>query len=261
MTYLLRAIHIGKSFGATPVLDDVSLAISQGDVACVIGAPRSGKTTLLRCLNLLDHIDQGFVEYGGLRVIEGHHANGTAASTNGSNGLGSKRPRQSRADKRAIRIRVDENHLRRKIGFVSQTADLLPAKTVLQNVIEGPVRVLGVKRSEAAEHAHELLRMVEMLDHETDFPTDLSLAQRRRVALARAMAMKPEVLLVDELTTGIYPSEAADLLELIRRIQSSHQTALVMVAHHLEFTRSIADQVMYLEQGRIVERGTPRTHP
>jgi polar amino acid transport system ATP-binding protein len=272
---LLRTCRIGKVLQGRPVLDDVTLSIRAGESICLIGESGAGKTTLLRCLNLLEHIDEGFIEYGGHRVIAGDPPTGPAPTvTTGTNGAGTTNgngnghahanggtasaasaTRRKRAAGR--RITVNENHFRRKFGAVLDGGCLLPSRTVLENVVEGPLHVLRQKRRDVTARAREWLIAVGLSERADAYPGDLTVAERRRAALARALVMKPEVLLLDEITMGLYPTEAAALLDTVATARSLHNAATVMVTHHLEFVLRFADKVCFMEGGRITQQGPP----
>ncbi len=240
MTQLLKAVNIGKSYGGTPAMEDVTLSINQGEVICILGATGAGKTTLLRCLNLLEPIDRGVIDYGGHRVIEGV-VKRTGPPWN----------------RRNYRLRVNPNRYRRNFGVVHQSDSLYPSRNVLDNVMEGPIYVLRQKRSLVQQIAVELLRAVRMDDRLRAFPCDLTREQRQRVALARAIAMKPDILLLDEMTRGLDPRHIAGLLEIIRELREFHNAAMVITTNHVRFAGKIAHNICYMEGGRIVQKGTP----
>ncbi len=244
MSSLLVASGLGKSFDGKPVLDDVSLSLHPNEVICLIGKSGGGKTTLLRCLNLLDYIDTGKIEFAGQQVIEG---------------LPGQRPPRWKfwSDANGVRLNTNEDQYRRHFGVVFQSFNLFPNKTVLQNLIEGPVYVSSVKPDEARRVARQCLDSVGMAGREKAYPNELSGGQQQRVAIARALAMKPDVLLLDEITSALDPPRVASVLDVIRKIRQDSETAMIVVTHHIEFAREIADRVCFLENGRIIEEGEP----
>ncbi|MHC5114321.1 MAG: ATP-binding cassette domain-containing protein [Planctomycetota bacterium] len=247
MPQLIRAHRIGKTFEGTSVLQNLSLTVLQGEIICLLGPTGAGKTTLLRCLNLLDLIDDGFIEYGGHRVIE----TGTNENGNG-NGNGNGHARRRRR-----RVHVHPDRFRRKFGFVFRSQNLLPTRTVLENMIEGPVYALRQRRADAERHALDLLDVIHLGHRAQSYPDALPPEERQRIAVARALGMKPEILLMDEITSDLYPPQVVTLLQTIRDLRAIHNAAMIIVTHHLEFASRIADRVWYIEDGRMIEDGPP----
>jgi polar amino acid transport system ATP-binding protein len=212
-----------KSFGPNEVLKGVDLSLGAHQVICLIGASGSGKSTLLRCVNLLEPIDEGRIWLLGQEV--------TAPG-------------------------VDENAVRRHVGIVFQSFNLFPHMTVLRNVTLAPVKVLGTSRPAAEQEARELLRRFGLADKESDFPDRLSGGQQQRVAIVRALAMRPQILLLDEVTSALDPELVAEVLDLIRELATGGMTMLI-ATHEMGFARDIADRVCFLEDGLIVEDAPP----
>jgi polar amino acid transport system ATP-binding protein len=232
MTRPLVAIRsVSKNFGEFQALKGVSLDVWAGEVLCLIGASGSGKTTLLRCINQLTSIDSGGIwldgELLGLREANGKLHRLTA--------------------KEIARQRL-------KTGMVFQRFNLFPHKTALENITEGPVQVQGRKREEARADAIELLRRVGLATKADAYPAQLSGGQQQRVAIARALAMKPMLMLFDEPTSALDPELVGEVLAVMKELARSGMTMMV-VTHELGFAREVADTVVYMDQGVIVESG------
>lgn len=226
---MIEARGVGKSFGATRVLRDVSLTLGKGEVVAVIGPSGSGKSTFLRCLNHLETIDEGSIS------VEGE----TLAAA-GSDGRSRYAPD------------ADVRRLCRKMGMVFQSFNLFPHMTVLQNIIEAPVTVKSMKAEEAVPRAEELLRKVGLLNKRDNYPSRLSGGQKQRVAIARALAMEPEIMLFDEPTSALDPELTVEVLRTMRQLAEEHMTMLV-VTHEMGFAREVAQRVVFMDQGQIVE--------
>ncbi|MET3927422.1 amino acid ABC transporter ATP-binding protein [Devosia sp. 2618] len=224
--------RVSKVYNNTLVLDDVSVSIEAGSVCALIGPSGSGKSTLLRCIN-------GLVDFEGGRVKVGDIAVGEVGSAGGA------RPWTER----------EASQLRRHIGIVFQQFNLFPHRTVLDNVTEAQQLVLGRSRDEAVEKAMGHLRRVELADRAQAFPGELSGGQQQRVAIARALAMDPSVILFDEVTSALDPELALEVGKVVRDL-SADGTTMVVVTHELDFARDVADMVVLLERGRVVEAGT-----
>ena len=218
---VLEDVH--KSFGKLQVLKGIDLELDEHEVVCLIGASGSGKSTLLRCVNLLEPIDRGRI------VVEGEEI--TASG-------------------------VDVNRIRRRIGIVFQAFNLLPHMTVLRNVTLAPMEALGMPRKEAQARAHELLERFGLGDKRDDFPDRLSGGQQQRVAIVRALAMKPDIMLLDEVTSALDPELVAEVLHVIRELASGGMTMLI-ATHEMGFARDIAKRVCFLDAGVILEQGPP----
>ncbi|MCW2752573.1 MAG: peptide transporter ATP-binding protein [Aeromicrobium sp.] len=220
---MLRADAVRKSFGDHEVLKGIDLDIAEGEVICLIGASGSGKSTLLRCLNLLEQVDDGDIWLNDQEITD---------------------------------PRVDVDKVRRSVGIVFQAYNLFPHLSVLDNIVLGPVKVLGHRRTDAHARAVELLGQIGLADKAKAYPDALSGGQQQRVALVRAMAMQPKVLLLDEITSALDPMLVGDVLDVIRSLRSEGMT-IVMATHEMSFAREIADRVVFLCEGQIEEIGTP----
>ncbi|MGF1657896.1 MAG: ABC transporter ATP-binding protein [Rubrimonas sp.] len=229
----LSIAGLRKSFGAVPVLRGVSIEARRGDVIALIGASGSGKSTLLRCVNLLETPDEGEISVGGER-IEIHH---------GKRGPGAKDPEKLR-------------RIRAKLGFVFQSFNLWSHMTVLENLVEAPIHVLGLPRAEAEARALRLLARVGLPERGDAYPIQLSGGQQQRVAIARALCMEPEVLLFDEPTSALDPELVGEVLSVIRSLAEEGRTML-LVTHEMGFCREVATRVVFLHQGMIEEEGPP----
>lgn len=219
----LRIEHVRKSFGNKLVLDDVSLTVAEHDVVCLIGASGSGKSTLLRCINLLEPIDDGEIWLDGRDVSE---------------------------------PRLDPNPIRARIGMVFQSYNLFPHMTVLRNITLAPTIVRTTRRSEADNAARSLLHRFDLADKADAYPDQLSGGQQQRVAIIRALAMQPELMLLDEITAALDPVLVGEVLGVVREMRSSGMTML-LATHEMGFAKEIADTVCFLHRGRILEQGPP----
>jgi polar amino acid transport system ATP-binding protein len=219
----IRLEGLRKSFGASEVLRGIDLAVAAHEVICLIGASGSGKSTLLRCINLLEPIDSGRISVLGQDL--------TAPG-------------------------VDQNLVRRYIGIVFQSFNLFPHMNVLQNVTLAPVKALGIPRAQARDQARELLGRFGLLDKEAEYPDRLSGGQQQRVAIVRAMAMHPQIMLLDEVTSALDPELVAEVLDVIRELAAGGMTMLI-ATHEMGFARDIASRVCFLEEGTIVEDAPP----
>jgi len=232
MTKPLVAIRsVSKNFGEFQALKNVSLDIWPGEVMCLIGASGSGKTTLLRCINQLAAIDSGGIWLDGDLL-----------------GVREQGGRLHRLSEREI------GRQRLKTGMVFQRFNLFPHKTVLENITEGPLQVQGRKSGEVRAEALELLRRVGLSAKANSYPAQLSGGQQQRVAIARALAMKPMLMLFDEPTSALDPELVGEVLAVMKELAKSGMTMLV-VTHELGFAREVADRVVYMDQGAIVEQG------
>jgi polar amino acid transport system ATP-binding protein len=218
---LLDGVH--KSFGKLEVLRGVDLVLEEHEVVCLIGASGSGKSTLLRCVNLLEPINRGRI------VVEGQEI--TARS-------------------------VDVNRIRRRIGIVFQAYNLFPHMSVLRNVTLAPTLALRKSRAEAETEATALLQRFGLADKRNDYPDSLSGGQQQRVAIVRALAMQPDLMLLDEVTSALDPELVAEVLEVIRELAAAGMTMLI-ATHEMSFARDIADRICFLDEGVILEQGPP----
>jgi polar amino acid transport system ATP-binding protein len=214
---------IRKSFGTNEVLKGIDLSVAPHEVVCLIGASGSGKSTLLRCTNLVEPIDAGRV------VVEGEEI--TASG-------------------------VDADRVRRKIGIVYQSFNLFPHMTVLRNITLAPREALKMDRKTAEGHAISLLERFGLADRKGEYPDRLSGGQQQRVAIVRALAMRPSLMLLDEVTSALDPELVAEVLSVIRELAKEGMTMLI-ATHEMGFARDIADRVCFLEEGRILEQGPP----
>ena len=228
---MLQAIDIVKSFGAEDVLRGVSLRVSRGEVVAIIGRSGSGKSTLLRCLNHLETIDSGSIVIGGETLAESD-ASGRA---------------QYRTDSELRRICL-------KMGLVFQDFNLFPHYSVLKNLTLPQTAVLRRSKEEAKAKAMALLEKVGLADKANEYPCNLSGGQCQRVAIARALAMDPEILCFDEPTSALDPQLTHEVLSVIRALADEQRT-MIVVTHEMNFARDVADRVIYMENGLIVEDG------
>ena len=228
-----------KSFGGREVLRDVDLDVAPGEVVVILGPSGSGKSTLLRCLNHLERPDNGYVRVGGDLI-----GYGEGGARRGETVLRELHPR-------------DVARQRRHIGMVFQQFNLFPHFTVLENLTEGQ-HADGVPADEAARRGRELLARVGLAGREDSYPSQLSGGQQQRVAIARTLAMRPDVVLFDEPTSALDPELVGEVLAVIRDLAESGMT-LVVVTHEIGFARDVADTVIFMDDGRIVETGRPAT--
>ncbi|NLP50276.1 amino acid ABC transporter ATP-binding protein [Bacillus sp. RO1] len=224
MSNKIEVIDLNKSFGDLHVLKDISLTVKNKEVVCLIGASGSGKSTILRCLNFLELKDSGSI------VIDGNE----------------------------VDVKKDNlNKVRQKVGMVFQHFHLFPHKTVLQNVMEAPIQVEGLKKPEAKKRASELLAKVGLSDKEDVYPEKLSGGQKQRVAIARSLAMRPDVMLFDEPTSALDPELVGEVLKTMKELAEEGMT-MVVVTHEMGFAQEVADRVIYMHDGKIVEEGPPQ---
>lgn len=220
---MIELNNIRKSFGKNVVLEDVSLEIKAGEVVVVIGPSGSGKSTLLRCINKLEKIDSGEIKIDGKIMNE---------------------------KKSSVR------EMRKKVGMVFQSFNLFPHLNVKQNIVLGPVHALGISSSEVDKTADELLVKVGLLEKKTAFPSELSGGQQQRIAIARALAMKPKVMLFDEPTSSLDPELVGEVLAVMKQLAKEGMT-MVVVTHEMNFAREVADRVVVMADGGIIEDGKP----
>jgi polar amino acid transport system ATP-binding protein len=219
----LRVEGVHKSFGRLEVLRGIDLDVAEHEVVCVIGTSGSGKSTLLRCINLLEPIDRGRI------VVEGQEI--TARG-------------------------VDVNRIRQRIGIVFQAFNLFPHMSVMRNVTLGPTEALGMSKAEAEALGSELLSRFGLVDKKDDYPDRLSGGQQQRVAIVRALAMRPDIMLLDEVTSALDPELVAEVLNVIRELAAGGMT-MVIATHEMGFARDIAKRVCFLDDGVILEEGPP----
>lgn len=230
-TTRVRAEGLRKTFGENVVLDGVDLSVAEGSTTAILGPSGSGKTTLLRSLNALTPPDDGVVEIDDVGVDFG-------------------------ALPRGRRGREQVERLRRQSAMVFQSHELFPHRTVLGNLIEGPVQVQGVPEAEAVEHARALLDQVGLAGREDAYPSQLSGGQQQRVGIARALALRPKAVLLDEPTSALDPELVGEVLAVVRDLATEGWTS-VIVTHEVRFAEQVADQVVFIDGGVVVEHGPP----
>ncbi|MEI2714189.1 MAG: amino acid ABC transporter ATP-binding protein [Nocardioides sp.] len=220
---LLHVSDLRKSYGERVVLHDIDLSVESGEVVCLIGSSGSGKSTLLRCINLLEHIDDGIIEFNGVEISD---------------------------------PRVNMKAVRRDMGMVFQAYNLFPHLSVLDNVCLAPVRVHGRSRREVEAEVRALLARFGLAEHGDKHPDRPSGGQQQRVALVRALACRPKLLLLDEITAALDPELVGDVLEAVREL-AREGTTLILATHEMSFARDVATTVCFLDAGRILESGPP----
>ena len=218
----MRDVH--KTFGKVEVLKGISLNVMKGEVICIIGPSGSGKSTLLRCVNALVPIERGSI------LVEGQEVNDP---------------------------KLDKLALRRKVGMVFQQYNLFPHKTALDNIMMAPIHVLKRDKQEVEAQARALIRKVRLEGKEESYPGELSGGQQQRIAIARSLAMNPDVMLFDEVTAALDPETVKDVLVTIRQLAEEGMTC-VIVTHEMGFAREVADQVYFTDKGVLVENGPPK---
>lgn len=220
---MIKITSLSKWYGKLKVLDNIDLEVAPSEVVVVIGASGSGKSTLLRCVNFLEKAQKGAIDIDGIQITH----------------------------------KTKKLHLiRRDVGMVFQHFNLFPHKTVLGNVIEGLLQVKKLHREEALKIGHEMLEKVGMSDKAEVYPSVISGGQKQRVAIARALAMSPKIMLFDEPTSALDPELVGEVLRVMKQLAVEGMT-MVVVTHEMGFAREVADRVIYMDEGRIVEQGTP----
>jgi polar amino acid transport system ATP-binding protein len=222
---IIAIADVHKSFGEVEVLKGLSFDVAKGEVICIIGPSGSGKSTLLRCINALIPINKGSIKVEGLEVHDPE---------------------------------LDQLALRRKVGMVFQQFNLFPHKTAIENVMMAPVHVLKQDKAEVEEQAHRLMAKVRLQDKEQSYPGELSGGQQQRVAIARSLAMNPQVMMFDEVTSALDPETVKEVLFTIRELVEEGMTCL-LVTHEMGFAREIADHMYFTDNGVVVEHGPPST--
>lgn len=230
---ILEVSNLSKKFGKLEVLKDISLSVEKGQVVAIIGPSGSGKSTLLRCINQLEKADGG-----NIRVCKKDML------------VQNKKGRTVYADAKTLR------KIRLEIGLVFQNFNLFPHMTVLANVIEAPMRVLKMPKSEAIKTAMELLEKMGLSEKAQSYPCELSGGQQQRVSIARALALNPEVLFFDEPTSALDPELTGQVLKVIKELAEENMT-MVIVTHEMAFARDVANHVVFMDGGYIIEQGTP----
>jgi len=217
--------NVHKAFGSLEVLKGVSFDVMKGEVICIIGPSGSGKSTLIRCINALNDIQQGSI------LVEGQEVNDPD---------------------------LNKLELRKKVGMVFQQYNLFPHKTALENIMMAPIRVLKRDKSETEEFARQLVKKVRLEGKENSYPGELSGGQQQRVAIARSLAMKPDIMLFDEVTAALDPETVGEVLLTIKELAQDGMTC-ILVTHEMGFAREVADHIYFTDQGLIVEHGPPKS--
>ena len=220
---MIHVNNLYKSFGKNDVLKGIDEHIEKGEVVVVIGPSGSGKSTFLRCLNLLEVPTSGEIIFEGKNITD---------------------------------KKVDINKIREKMGMVFQQFNLFPHKTVLQNLTIAPVKVKGLSKEQAEKKAMELLKRVGLTDKAKAYPSSLSGGQKQRIAIARALAMEPDVMLFDEPTSALDPEMVGEVLSVMKDLAKEGMT-MVVVTHEMGFAREVGDRILFMDNGNIVEQGTP----
>ena len=231
---MVRFMNVTKRYGSLTVLENLDLDVAVGEMVTIIGPSGSGKTTVLRMLMTLETIDDGVIYVDGKPLTH--------------------------MERRGRLVPADERYLRKmrsSIGMCFQHFNLFPHMTALQNCMEGPVQVLGLSKAEARARSEELLDMVGMIEKKDQHPSRLSGGQQQRVAIARALAMRPKVMLFDEVTSALDPEVIGEVTNVIRRLVAEHNLTMLMVTHQMGFARDISDRVCFFFGGKIEEQGTP----
>jgi polar amino acid transport system ATP-binding protein len=232
---ILRLEGLSKSFGAVRAVREVDLVVEPGQVVCIVGPSGCGKSTLLRCINFLEEPDAGYVYINGEPM--------------GARPVDGRRRRDSDAN---------INRMRSRIGMVFQQFNVWPHLTALGNVVTPQIRVGGRSRSEAERRGRELLERVGLSDKADAYPAELSGGQLQRVAIGRALAMDPELMLFDEPTSALDPERVSEVLDVMREIAEANRT-MIVVTHELGFAAQVADRVLFMDEGKIVEDGPPQS--
>ena len=221
---MIEVVDLHKYFGKLQVLKGVNTNIKKQEVVCVIGASGSGKSTFLRCLNLLEEPTSGEIIIDGIPLVE---------------------------------QRKDINRLRQKVGMVFQQFNLFPHMTGMENITLAPMKLKGMSKTEAYETARDLLNKVGLPDKDNEYPNRLSGGQKQRVAIARALAMDPEVMLFDEPTSALDPEMVGEVLNVMKQLANEGMT-MVVVTHEMGFAKEVGDRIMFMDEGIIYEEGTPQ---
>ncbi|CAN7764544.1 ectoine/hydroxyectoine ABC transporter ATP-binding protein EhuA [Mesorhizobium sp. LjNodule214] len=233
---MVRFMNVSKSYGSLKVISHLDFDVAEGEMVTIIGPSGSGKTTVLRALMTLETINGGVIYVDGKPLTH--------------------MPRDG------VLVPADEHYqrkIRSSIGMCFQHFNLFPHMTAIQNCMEGPVQVLGLSRKEALERSEELLKMVGMIDKRDQHPSRLSGGQQQRVAIARALAMRPKVMLFDEVTSALDPEVIGEVTQVIRKLVAEHNLTMIMVTHQMGFARDISDRVCFFYGGSIEEQGAPQT--
>ena len=220
---MINVRNLYKSFGKNEVLKDINETIKKGEVVVIIGPSGSGKSTFLRCLNLLEEPTSGVINFEGEDITD---------------------------------KKVDINKIREKMGMVFQQFNLFPHKTVMENLTIGPTKIKKSSNDEAIKKGSELLEKVGLLDKKNVYPNSLSGGQKQRIAIARALAMEPDVMLFDEPTSALDPEMVGEVLNVMKSLAKDGMT-MVVVTHEMGFAKEVGDRILFMDDGRIIEEGTP----
>ncbi|XZH55387.1 amino acid ABC transporter ATP-binding protein [Clostridium perfringens] len=220
---MINVRNLYKSFGKNEVLKDINETIKKGEVVVIIGPSGSGKSTFLRCLNLLEEPTSGVINFEGEDITDKN---------------------------------VDINKIREKMGMVFQQFNLFPHKTVMENLTIGPTKIKNISNGEAIKKGSELLEKVGLLDKKNVHPNSLSGGQKQRIAIARALAMEPDVMLFDEPTSALDPEMVGEVLGVMKSLAKDGMT-MVVVTHEMGFAKEVGDRILFMDEGRIIEEGTP----
>lgn len=225
MKPLLKITGLTKSFAENEILKRIDLSVQKGEVIVILGPSGCGKSTFLRCLNGLEKIDSGSIDFKGAALNEPH---------------------------------TNWTKIRSQIGMVFQNYDLFPNMSVLDNILLGPLKVQKRRKTEVLKQVHELLSRVGLLDRQNSYPRELSGGQKQRIAIVRALAMNPEIMLFDEVTASLDPEMVREVLEVIQELAQSGMT-MILVTHELNFARRVADRIIFMDQGHIIESADPES--
>lgn len=220
---MINVRNLYKSFGKNEVLKDINETIKKGEVVVIIGPSGSGKSTFLRCLNLLEEPTSGVINFEGKDITDKN---------------------------------VDINKIREKMGMVFQQFNLFPHKTVMENLTIGPTKIKNISNGDAIKKGSELLEEVGLLDKKNVYPNSLSGGQKQRIAIARALAMEPDVMLFDEPTSALDPEMVGEVLGVMKSLAKDGMT-MVVVTHEMGFAREVGDRILFMDEGIIIEEGTP----
>lgn len=235
MEPMIKVRNVHKKYGSTTVLESVSFDVMPGEVAVVVGPSGSGKSTMLRCINFLEDFQGGSITVNGVPV-------GYNVSPDG---------------KRSRRTEKEDQALRQQVGMVFQSYNLFPHRTVIENVMLAPVKVKGESRESARQFAQTLLAKVGLESKLDAYPSMLSGGQQQRVAIARSLAMRPQVMLFDEVTSALDPELVGEVLIVLKALAEDGMT-MMLVTHEMAFAKEVADKILFFDDGRIVEEGSPR---
>ncbi|MCX0357501.1 amino acid ABC transporter ATP-binding protein [Clostridium perfringens] len=220
---MINVRNLYKSFSKNEVLKDINETIKKGEVVVIIGPSGSGKSTFLRCLNLLEEPTSGVINFEGEDITDKN---------------------------------VDINKIREKMGMVFQQFNLFPHKTVMENLTIGPTKIKNISNGDAVKKGSELLEKVGLLDKKNVYPNSLSGGQKQRIAIARALAMEPDVMLFDEPTSALDPEMVGEVLGVMKSLAKDGMT-MVVVTHEMGFAKEVGDRILFMDEGRIIEEGTP----